>query len=240
MVDLNGYDIIGIGFPSYGFNPPKIVVDSCNNINSVDHKKVFLFLTCAGPCYLNEAAFFGIKRILNRKGYRINYEKTFCMPANILIRYNDDIVKRIYDAAIKKTKIMATDILNNITNVRNDRFVPHLFRWLLFLIEWPSIKTVPLDFAVGKECNKCMKCVRLCPRKNIRLIKEKVKHGLKCEACYRCVYNCPQKAIKGRLYNAAIFKEGYNIKEKVNKCKAIQITKPLRGIYRTMESYFND
>lgn len=237
-VNINGYDIIGIGFPSYGFNPPKIVLDFSKKLSQVNYKKVFLFLTCAGPCYLNDVAFFGIKNILRRKGYVIIYEKVICMPANVLLKYDDEIVKRIYDAAIKRVEIMTKDISDNIMKVRNDRFLPYLFQWLLFFIERVSIKTVPLDFTVGEECNKCMKCVQICPRRNI-IIKAKVKRGLKCEACYRCVYSCPQKAIKGRLYNIVIFKEGYNIEKLFEKCKDIEIKTQLKGIYKTIESYFN-
>jgi ferredoxin len=237
-VDINSYDIISIGFPSYGFNPPKIVIDFSKKLSQVDHKKVFLFLTCAGPCYLNDVAFFGIKNILRRKGYAIIYEKTICMPANILLKYDDEIVKRIYDAAIKRVELMTKDISNNIMKVRNDRFFPYLFQWLLFFVERIAIQTVPLDFTVEKQCIKCMKCIRICPRKNI-IIKGRIKHGLKCEACYRCVYSCPQKAIKGRLYNIAILKEGYNIEKIFGKSKDVEIKTQLKGVYKTMESYFN-
>lgn len=239
QVDVSNYRTIGIGFPSYGFNAPKIVVDFIRQLDSVRGNKCFLFLTCAGPCYLNDVAFFGVKHMLNRKGYEIIYEKTFCMPANILLKYDLNIIKRIYDAAVNRVMIMTSDISNNIIKIRHDRFLPYLFRWLLILIERPSIKSVPLDFYIGKGCNQCMKCVRMCPRQNIYLRTNKIKHGLNCEACYRCVYICPQKAIKGRLYSLAIHKEGYNIKEKIGKCKTVEIKYPLKGIYKTLESYFN-
>ncbi|BCS82028.1 EFR1 family ferrodoxin [Anaerocellum diazotrophicum] len=237
-VDIYNYDIIGIGAPSYGFNPPKIIIDFCKNLIKVNHVKVFLFLTCAAPCYLNNVAFFGIKRILKRKGYEVIYEKVICMPANILLKYDDSIIKRLYDSAVERVKIMTKDILGNTVKVRNDHFIPYLFRWLLILLVRLAIKTVPLDFIVGKACNECMKCIRICPRKNI-YFKRKIKHGLKCEACYRCVYGCPQRAIKGRLYNIAIHKEGYDIEGIFEKCKDIDTKKPLKGIYKTFESYFN-
>lgn len=237
-VDLTRYGIIGIGFPSYGFNPPKIVLEFSKKLSKVNYKKVFLFLTCAGPCYLNDVAFFGIKNNLRRKGYAVIYEKSICMPANILLKYEDEIVKRIYDAAVKRVEIMTKDISNNIMKVRNDRFLPYLFQWLLFLVERISIKTVPLDFTIGKECNKCMECIRICPRKNI-IFKGKIKHGLKCEACYRCVYGCPQNAIKGRIYNIMILKDGYNIERIFETSKDIKIKTQLKGIYITMKSYFN-
>jgi ferredoxin len=237
--DMANYEIIGIGFPSYGFNAPKIAVDFIKNMRSVNDKKCFLFLTCAGPCYLNNVAFFGVKPVLKRKGFKIIYEKTICMPANILLRYDDEMIKRIYEAATKRILIMTADISNNIEKVRNDCFVPYLFRWILILMERLAVLTVPLDFHVGKECDKCMKCVQECPRRNIRLNKDRIKYGLNCEACYRCVYGCPRKAIKGRLYDPAILKEGYTVKERFDICKATEIKSPLKGIFKTLEPYFN-
>lgn len=73
-IDINNYDIIGIGCPSIAFNPPGIIVDFCRILDEVNYKRAFLFLTCAGPCYLNNVAFFGIKKILRRKGYHMIYE----------------------------------------------------------------------------------------------------------------------------------------------------------------------
>lgn len=237
-LDLASYGIIGIGFPSYGFNAPRIVEDFIKQLPHVSDMKCFIFLTCAGPCYLNDVASFGIKKNLVRKGFDVIYEKTICMPANILLHYDIEMVKRIYDTAMKKVEIMTSDISNNIRKIRKDRFIPYLFRWLLVLIERVSIKTVPMDFHMGKECNRCMVCVKRCPRHNIRIKKDTMTFGLNCEACYRCVYSCPQRAIKGRLYNPAILKEGYNIKQKIHDCKMVEVKTPLKGIYKTMKSYF--
>lgn len=237
-VKINDYDMVGIGFPSIGFNPPRIAVDFIKGLDRSDQKKVFLFLTCAGPCYLNDVAFFGIKKILRQKNYSVIYELVVCMPANILLRYDDEIIKRLHMAAVKKVERMAHDITDGITKTRNDRFLPYLFRWFLIPLERLSIITVPLDFIVEKECSKCMKCISVCPRHNI-VLKKAIKHGLNCEACYRCVYSCPSKAIKGHIYNFVICKDGYDIKKAVERVKNIKVIHPLRGIFKTLEPYFN-
>ncbi len=236
---LSNYDILGIGFPSYGFNAPLIITEFVKRLKNTRNHQVFLFLTCAGPCYLNDVAAFGVKRILTKKGYEIIYEKVICMPANVLLRYDDELIKRLYDAAIQRTRWLADDISNHVRKIRNDRFLPYLFRWLFVPLEKIAFKLFPLDFTVTKECNQCLKCVRSCPRKNITL-KGKIKHGLKCEVCYRCVYTCPRQAIKGRLYNLAIVKDGYNIHEKIETIQSMNAGQPLKGIYKTLESYFNE
>jgi ferredoxin len=161
------------------------------------------------------------------------------MPSNVFLNYDDELVKRLYDAAVKKAGIMADDISRNIKKVRNDRFLPYLFRWLMVPADWISFKMVPFDFTVSRACNKCMQCIRLCPRKNISF-RGKIRHGLRCEACCRCIYGCPQKAISWRLGNFAVLKNGYNIRERINKVKDIKVTSPLKGIYRTLKSYLNE
>lgn len=235
--DIAASDLIGIGCPSIGFNPPRIVANFCKTLRSTSRKKVFLFLTCGGPSYLNDAAFFGLKKVLRRRGFDTVYEKAFCMPANILLKYDDDVVKKLFVAAERKTAKMAFDLSNGVEKVRKDRFAPYLYRWLFFLMEWPWLPILGRDFYATKECNRCMLCVRSCPRKNITL-RGKIRYGWNCEACYRCVYLCPKKAIRGRFYNFTILKGGYDIRKMYENTKAIDGNRELKGIYKTMRSYF--
>lgn len=234
--DTGGYDLIGVGCPSIGFNPPRIVDDFCKILKTAERKRVFLFLTCGGPSYLNDAAFFHLKKILKRNGFDAVYEKTICMPANIFLKYSDDVVKKLFVAAERKTAKMAADLMNGVVKVRKDRIVPYLFRWIFFLMEKPFLPTMALDFHATKDCNRCGLCVNSCPRKNIRLGK-RIRYGLNCEACYRCVYICPKKAIRGRLYHFTILKDGYNIRKMFERTKDLDGNGKLKGIYKTLKSY---
>lgn len=44
-------------------------------------------------------------------------------------------------------------------------------------------------------CTGCMKCERLCPMNNIKVVEGKAVSGNMCTLCYRCFVNCPQQAI---------------------------------------------
>lgn len=61
------YSLIGMGYPSYGFNVPRTVTDFAKSLDGSAENRVFLFLTCAGPCYINHIASLGLKRILRRR-----------------------------------------------------------------------------------------------------------------------------------------------------------------------------
>lgn len=240
--DINRYDMIGIGYPIYGFNHPLIIDDFIKKLTSVNKKKAFIYSTCAGPFYLNDIASYGLKKKLTKKGFEIIYEKQFSMPANILTRFKDEVSKQLYNAAVIKAKKMCGDINLNIKKVRNDGFIAGLIRLLYVPFEKISWFTVPLDFKVLKSCNLCRKCINSCPQQNIYLKKERVKYRLNCMACYRCVYNCPEKSITGRIYKIAIFKDGYDIKKIINNenIKGNFITEKTKGYYKLYYKYLNE
>jgi flavodoxin len=120
--DFGNYQMIGFGYPVYGFNVPRIIVDFIEQLTNTMANQVFVFSTCAGPCYFNDIASFRLKKILNSKGFRVFYERQFYMPANIATRYNDEVAKQLCNAAMKKSKIMADEIRNQKIKVRKYLF----------------------------------------------------------------------------------------------------------------------
>lgn len=238
----SGYDCIGIGYPSYGFNAPPIVSKFAKTLIGSGDTCVFLFMTCAGPCYINDIASFGLKRILSKRGFRIVYEKVFCMPANILIRYRDEIARQLYETAARKAHAMAADILSGKPCVRKDGVFAMLLRGLYVWCDEPMLRFLSLDFRVRNSCTKCSKCVNNCPGRNIRLKEGNIRFGANCAGCYRCVYNCPQRAIAGRLFNFAIFKGGYDIGRIIrdDNIDGNFITKDTKGLFKTLFRYLND
>lgn len=235
--DIEKFDIIGIGYPIYGFNVPFNILKLVKEFPNTTSKRIFLFSTCAGPLYLNDVASYRLKNKLKRKGYSIIFEKQFYMPSNIAFPYKDEVIKQLYEAAVRKTKVMVSDIRSGIIKVRN-RIFPLFFRWM-YIIEKIAWWTVPIDFKVLKSCNLCKICINKCPQNNIKVKNGKIKFGVNCLACYRCVYNCPKKAITGRLYKFAIIKDGYNIKPILanNEIEENYINRETKGYYKIFYKY---
>ena len=50
-------------------------------------------------------------------------------------------------------------------------------------------------FRAGDECSGCGLCAQICPRGNIRIIRERPCFGTDCIGCLSCVQFCPEKAL---------------------------------------------
>lgn len=241
-IDTDKYDIIGIGYPIYGFNPPFNIFKLVKTFKRADNKKIFLFSTCAAPIYLNSVASSRLKKDLRKKGYSVTYEKQFYLSSNFVVRYADELIKQLHDAAKRKVKLMVDDIFFGKVNSKKEAVFSLLFQYLSSTLERASWGTVSLDFKVLKKCNLCEKCITQCPQKNIKLKGDKIKFGSSCLACYRCVYSCSQAAITGRLYKFAIIKNGYNIKKILDSDAIAQnnSTKNAKGYYKMFFKYLHE
>lgn len=236
--DLKKYDMIGVGYPIYGFNAPKIIADFIEQLPNASALKAFVFSTCAGPLYLNDIASFGVKKLLQAKGIEVFYERQIYMPANIATRYPDEVAKQLCNAAIRKSAEMAEEIGAYKIRLRRDRMGPRLMKWM-YAWERNAWKLVSKDFRVLESCNGCKKCVQACPMDNISYRDGEILFGEQCTACYRCVYQCPEKAISGKKYQFAIFKDGYDIVKimKNDELKGDYITPKTWGYYRVFRKY---
>lgn len=233
------YDLIGLGFPVYGFTAPENMFELVDSLAGIQDREFFIYSTCAGPFYLNDIAAAGLKSKLRKKDCAVVYEKQYYMPANIGIPYPDELAKQLYNAAIVHARTMVGDIERGVRKVSNDGFFPVLLRSLFLIWEklaWPQVAA---DFWVKKTCDLCLKCVRSCPRNNIFVKNDRIRFRFRCLACYRCVYGCPRRAIAGRLYQLAILKDGYDIQKTINdeRIKGDYITDKTKGYYKVFYNY---
>ena len=51
------------------------------------------------------------------------------------------------------------------------------------------------DVRITPDCIVCVKCIGICPMKNLKLRNNIIQQNGNCTLCYRCVNMCPQKAI---------------------------------------------
>jgi ferredoxin len=62
------------------------------------------------------------------------------------------------------------------------------------------------------KCNNCLKCVKNCPRNNIKFT-EKIMFSINCDVCFYCINNCSQFAInlsKNKINNVKYSEEKIN------------------------------
>jgi len=239
QAEIEKYDIVGMGYPIHALNAPKIFFKFIKKLPA-ENKKTFIFKCSADP-FMNGGTTSMVRTRLTQKGFHIFYEKLFVMPSNVLIQYNDELVKQLYDTAVCKAEKMAEDILSGKVNLQKNDIFSQIFTGLFSGLEWMGTPFFGKDLTVSDSCDLCEECVKNCPTGNIFKKGDKIKFGWKCVVCLRCVYNCPQKAIEPRLYKFFVLKE-YKIQKVINNpnIKGDYISKDTKGYYKHFYDYMTE
>jgi flavodoxin/ferredoxin len=215
-IDLERYDLVGIGCQVIGFGVPNIVHDFINHLPKVLHKKVFIFRTAGGVAPINYNASKPMIRKLSRKGYEVFHERVFSISSNWIDKFDDIIIKQLYEATTKKVAIMCREVVNDERRILKTGIgLKVLMEGVMFITRW-VFPLVGKDLRVNKACSHCGLCIRNCPTRNIYENNGKIKFKFSCNSCMRCVYSCPKSAINYRFFTSFPVSGGYNI-EKILK-----------------------
>lgn len=212
-IDLQKYDLIGIGSQVIGYTAPGIVNDFIYVLPKGEGRKVFILRTAGGVAPVNYNASKPIMRKLARKGYDVFYERVFSISSNWIIKFNDDIILQLYDAARKKVGIMCEELIRNERRILKTNLKLKLLMEFVMLVSPTFFRLVGKDLIVTNSCTHCGLCVKNCPAGNIYEKNNKIKFKMSCNSCLRCVYSCPQKAITFRFLTFFPVAGGYNIKK---------------------------
>lgn len=232
------YDLIGFGHPVHAFNAPKIFFDFINHLPGGNDRKSFLFKTAGDPLCKGGATHFVRKR-LQERDYDIFHEDLHVMPANVAIKFEDELTKQLYEAAKSNVKRHAEEIINHKKRLQKNPLWLRIISYLFSLMESEGAKMFGKHLIVNDDCNLCGKCVQECPTENIIKENGDIKFDKKCALCMRCIYNCPKNAISSKYMDFFIIKEGYNIKPVINnpEIKGNFLSEKTRGFFKHYYSY---
>lgn len=212
-IDLEKYDLVGIGCQVIGFGTPNIVRDFIRLLPKVKYKKVFIFRTAGGVAPINYNASKPIIRKLSRKGYEVFHERLFSIGSNWVNKFDDEIIKQLYAATAKKVAIMCREVVKDKKQILKTSIgLKVLMEGVMFIIP-RIIPLVGKDLRVSETCAHCGLCIKNCPAGNIYEKNRKIKFRLSCNSCMRCVYSCPKAAINFKLLTSFPIPGGYNIKK---------------------------
>ena len=210
---VSGFDIIGIGNPVIGFGTPDIVFQFIRMMPCGGGKNVFLLKTAGGVGAGNYPSSRPVIRKLKRKGYDVCYDRLLSLGSNWVVKFDERITKRLYEADQKKVKTACAEIIAGKRRTQNAGKIVTILMEAIMFIDHFIMRFIGLDLHATKECNQCGLCVQNCPVENITDKKGNLHFSLKCNCCMRCVYTCPHGAIRFRIFSFFSVRGGYNIRK---------------------------
>jgi len=240
-LSIDDYDLLGFGHPVHAFSAPKIFFDFLNRLPSVDDKKTFTFKTAGDPLCSGGSTSL-VRKHLSKKGYKVFHENLIVMPANIMFKYDDSLIKQLYEVAVKKVKRRTKEILMGKINLQKNCLCLKIGTYLFNKAESSGASYFGKYLIITDLCNLCGICIRECPTGNISINNEKIIFGNKCTFCMRCVYICPEKAISNKFMNFFVIKEDYNIQNVIDdpKIKGNYITHKTKGFFKHFFKYMSE
>lgn len=193
-MNINKYDMIGIGSKITYRNLPLVVIRKIKDLN-IKNKKIFIY-TCGGyNSKYNLGAIKPLYSILKNHNQIVNY-KHMTMISNFKIKTNPDIIEEI----IAKANDDIDNLINNLDGTYQYKvslfisFICSLYR--IKLRYMTNINSTRFKYDKDK-CIKCRRCQDNCPNKNIKYdyITKRVVFLENCLMCGRCFASCPVDAI---------------------------------------------
>ena len=242
-INVKDYDLLGFGHPVHAFSAPRIFFEFIKSLPPVGVIPSFYFRTAGDPL-CNGGATSTVRKILQYKGYKVFHESLLVMPANVLIQYDDELVKQLFITAKRKIFKIVKEVLQNEVNLQKNSPMLRIISYLFSKAETIGGKYFGEYLYVTDSCNQCNLCINKCPTCNIYKDNEsgKIKFGKKCTFCLKCVYLCPNNSIKSKYMNFFILKDGYNIKKVIENpmLKGIYVTEATKGYFKHFYKYLSD
>ena len=216
-ISLANYDLIGLGYPIYAFNTPKIFIKYLKALKFNNSAKYFIYKNSGETYAANNSSSWQIKHILKKNKCILKNEHHFVMPYNIHFRFEDNCIKEMLHYDDKLADILVYEITHDIEKVIKSNWVYNFNSWL-FLIQRFGAKINHSFYTVNYDrCIHCNLCVNTCPTKNIEVKPDgKLRFKNDCQMCMRCSLNCPKDAIKIGLLEMWHVNKPYNFKKILN------------------------
>lgn len=240
-LNLSHYDIIGLGYPIYGYNAPWPFLKFIRYQKFPKGIRTFIYKNSGETEKVNDASSLFVWRKLKRSKAIIENEYHFMMPYNIHFRFEEELVKEILDMDEKLYKILLYEVKNHIPNIKRYKL------WHKIVTRVVSIQFIGGDvnsffYKVKKDkCIDCNLCIKQCPTQNIyRNDKGQIKFHHNCLMCMRCSFFCPTAAIDIGILQGWKVNGRYDF-EKIRKMKLEKpvITQDTQGFFKCYIDTYN-
>jgi flavodoxin/NAD-dependent dihydropyrimidine dehydrogenase PreA subunit len=198
-----GYDLLGIGAPTYYYRAPFKVMDYVNSLPHLNGLPALVFVLHG--TYIGDTG-NAIRRVLSRKGAReVGY--FHCYGADFYLPYLKEgyLFSPDHPTAeeLARAERFSRDAAGRIASrqydrPKEDRSPATIYRLEQFLSNrWMAEQAYSRLFRVdSRRCTLCGLCIKLCPMGNIVEGKRGLlTFGRKCLLCLNCEMLCPEGAI---------------------------------------------
>jgi ferredoxin len=206
-------DLMVLLFAVHAFNAPKIVykwIDSLSSNNRFVPAAV-ISVSGGGEMTPNTACRVNSIRKLEKKNYRVIYEKMIVMPSNWVVKTDDGLAIKLLEVLPLKVKRISDDLLAGVVLRTRPKFIDRIFS-RAGEMEKTGSKFFGQRIRVNENCTGCGWCEKKCPANNISMSNNRPVFGSGCFLCLKCIYGCPSKALKAGIFKFIILKEGYDFK----------------------------
>lgn len=195
-LDLSPYDVIGLGYPIYGFAAPYPFLKFIRKQKFPEGIKTFIYKNSGETLHENDASSLYVLRKLRRCKADIQNEYHFMMPYNIHFKFEDKLIKEMLTMDEKLYDILVYEIQNNIPNMKPYKLWPKMVAATVSKPMYIAGDVNSFLYKIDpKKCIKCGKCMRQCPTQNIYINeKGEYKFHHHCNMCMRCSFFCPTDA----------------------------------------------
>lgn len=198
-----GYDLLGIGSPTYYYRPPFNVTDYVNGLPDLAGLPAFVFVLHG--TYRGDGG-NALRRALARKGAQeVGY--FHCRGGNYFVGYlkegylfspDHPTEEELAQAEAFGREVAGRAAGQAYARPGDDPAPAAIYRWERFMVNrWLVEKMYSRLFRVNKDkCTACGLCIQECPTGNIAEDKEgRPVWGRDCLGCLYCEMNCPEEAI---------------------------------------------
>lgn len=241
-LSFDGYDLLGLGYPIYGFNAPYPFLKFVKKQKFPKGMKAFIYKNSGETFHANDASSVSMLRKLKKDGVITNNEYHFIMPYNIHFRFEENLVKEMLEMDDKLLDILYYEVTSGIKNIKKYKLI---HRIITFFVKLQFIGGDVNSFFCHvdkKRCTKCGYCIKMCPMKNIYKNKKgDVRFHHHCLMCMRCSLGCPVDAVRIGLLEGWRVNGPYNFEQirKIENKERI-INENTKGFFRCyIETYKN-
>lgn len=220
----DGEDLLVLLFAVHACNAPGIVyrwLDSLSGDRPVP--AAVISVSGGGEISPNTACRLSSIRRLEKKGYRVLYERMIVMPSNWIVKTDDGLAIRLLGVLPSKAWSIVDDLLSGVVRRTRPKLIDRIFSGVGEM-EKTGAKYFGKKITINENCNGCGWCAKHCPAKNISLQDGRPVFGGKCLLCLKCIYGCPGRALEPGMFKFIVVKEGYDLQALEKRMEGVQLS----------------